>query len=69
MVLSSSRYAGHLREVSAIPGFRLTLDFTTLALSLVVLIPMAALMLKAFSIGLPVTWVLVRYEFPGKAHY
>jgi sulfate/thiosulfate transport system permease protein len=40
-----------LREASVIPGFGLTLGFTLLALGLVVLIPLAALMLKAFSIG------------------
>lgn len=40
-----------LREASVIPGFGLTLGFTVLALSLVVLLPLAALMLKAFSIG------------------
>jgi sulfate transport system permease protein len=51
MVPVSTRHAGYLREASVIPGFGLTLGFTILALSLVVLIPLAALMLKAFSIG------------------
>jgi sulfate/thiosulfate transport system permease protein len=51
MVSSSHRHVGSLREASVIPGFGLTLGFTILALSLVVLLPLAALMLKAFSIG------------------
>ena len=48
---SSLRRAGSLREPSVIPGFGLTLGFTILALSLVVLLPLAALVLKALSIG------------------
>ena len=40
-----------LREPSVIPGFGLTLGFAVLALGLVVLIPLAALVLKAASIG------------------
>jgi sulfate transport system permease protein len=90
-----------LREPSVIPGFGLALGFTITALSLVVLIPLAALILKAASIGpaqfwaiasnprtiaalrlsfgaaliasaintvfgLLLTWVLVRYRFPGR---
>jgi sulfate/thiosulfate transport system permease protein len=90
-----------LREPSVIPGFGLALGFTVTALSLVVLIPLAALILKAASIGpaqfwaiasnprtiaalrlsfgaaliaaaintvfgLLLTWVLVRYRFPGR---
>jgi sulfate/thiosulfate transport system permease protein len=51
MVSISRLHAGNFREASVIPGFGLTLGFTILALSLVVLIPLAALMLKAFSIG------------------
>ena len=51
MASTSLRHVGPLREASVIPGFGLTLGFTILALSLVVLIPLAALMLKAFSIG------------------
>lgn len=39
------------RKPSVIPGFGLTLGFTLLALSLVVLIPLAALVLRAASIG------------------
>ena len=90
-----------LREPSVMPGFGLTLGFTITALSLVVLLPLAALILKAASIGpagfweiasdgrtlaalrlsfgtafiaavintvfgLLLTWVLVRYRFPGR---
>jgi sulfate transport system permease protein len=39
------------RKPSVIPGFGLTLGFTLLALSLIVLIPLAALVLRAASIG------------------
>jgi sulfate/thiosulfate transport system permease protein len=90
-----------LREPSVIPGFGLALGFTVTALSLVVLIPLSALILNAASIGparfwaiasdsrtiaalrlsfgaafiasavntvfgLLLTWVLVRYRFPGR---
>jgi sulfate/thiosulfate transport system permease protein len=90
-----------LREPNVLPGFRLALGFTLLYLSLIVLIPLAALIARpwehgvagfwatitdarvlaalrlSFSVsfmaalanvvlGLVVTWVLVRYEFPGK---
>jgi sulfate/thiosulfate transport system permease protein len=51
VVFLSRPRVSHLREASVMPGFGLTLGFTILALSLVVLIPLAALMLKAFSIG------------------
>ena len=90
-----------LREPSVIPGFGLALGFTVAALSLIVLIPLTALVLRAASIGpagfwaiasdprtlaalrlsfgsafiataintvfgLLLTWVLVRYRFPGR---
>lgn len=90
-----------LRQPSALPGFGLALGFTLAALSLIVLIPLAALVLNAASIGpaeflkvasdprtlaalrlsfgtalvaalintvfgLLITWVLVRYRFPGR---
>lgn len=90
-----------LREPSVIPGFGLALGFTVAALSLIVLMPLAALVLRAASIGpaafwaiasdprtlaalrlsfgaafiataintifgLLLTWVLVRYRFPGR---
>ena len=90
-----------LREPSVIPGFGLALGFTVAALSLIVLIPLAALVLRAASIGptgfwaiasdprtlaalrlsfgaaliaaaintvfgLLLSWVLVRYRFPGR---
>jgi sulfate/thiosulfate transport system permease protein len=86
---------------SVIPGFGLALGFTVTYLSLIVLFPLAALVLKTTSLGwadfwriavdprtlaalrisfglsllaaainavfgLIVTWVLVRYEFPGR---
>ena len=40
-----------LRQPSALPGFGLALGFTLAALSLIVLIPLAALVLRAASIG------------------
>ncbi|MEQ1521805.1 MAG: sulfate ABC transporter permease subunit CysT [Aestuariivirga sp.] len=90
-----------LREPSVIPGFGVALGFTIAMLSLVVLIPLSALALRAASIGptgfwaiasdprtlaalklsfgaafiaaavntifgLLLTWVLVRYRFPGR---
>ena len=90
-----------LRKPSVIPGFGLTLGFTVAYLSVLVLVPFAALGLKASGVGwsgfldivtdtrvqaafrvsfgcaflaacinavfgLLVTWVLVRYSFPGK---
>ena len=90
-----------LREPSVIPGFGLALGFTVAALSLIVLMPLSALVLRAASIGpvgfwaiasdprilaalrlsfgaaliaaaintvfgLLLSWVLVRYRFPGR---
>jgi sulfate transport system permease protein len=90
-----------LREPSVIPGFGLALGFTVAALSLIVLIPLSALVLRAASVGptgfwaiasdprtlaalrlsfgaafiaaaintvfgLLLSWVLVRYRFPGR---
>jgi sulfate transport system permease protein len=90
------------REHNAIPGFALALGITLTALSLIVLIPLAALILRAAGIGvtefwriataertlaalqlsfgtallaaiidsafgLLIAWVLVRYQFPGRA--
>ena len=84
-----------------IPGFRISMGFTVLYLSLIIIIPLAALFIKAAGLdpsewweiissrrvvaaakltfgasaaaaavsmvlGLLVTWVLVRYEFPGR---
>ncbi len=51
MALSSLFHAKAFRQPSVLPGFGLTLGFVVTALSLVVLLPLAALMLKAFSIG------------------
>lgn len=50
MAFSSPSNTWALREASVIPGFGLTLGFTIMALSLIVLIPLAALVLSAFSI-------------------
>ncbi|MFO1033315.1 MAG: sulfate ABC transporter permease subunit CysT [Hyphomicrobiales bacterium] len=51
MVLSSLFHARPAREASVIPGFGLTLGFTAVSLSLIVLLPLAALVLKALGIG------------------
>ena len=48
-----------LREPSVLPGFGLALGFTLTYLSLIVLIPLAALMLKAGSLGLSGFWQTV----------
>lgn len=90
-----------MRKHRVIPGFGLSLGFTITYLSLIILIPLAALFIKAggigpgewwrilstprvlaaarltfgasaaaagvsVCIGLLVTWVLVRYHFPGR---
>ena len=45
-----------LRQRSVLPGFRLTLGFTLLYLSLLVLIPLAALVLKTTTMSWAVFW-------------
>ena len=97
----SRTLAARFVKPSVIPGFGLALGFTLTYLSLIVLIPLAALVLKTTTLGwvdfwkiatdprtlaalrvsfgvsllaaainaifgLIVTWVLVRYEFPGR---
>lgn len=51
MAASSLNRPRAFREPSVIPGFGLTLGFTLFALCLVVIIPLAALVLRALSIG------------------
>ena len=48
-----------LKRPSAIPGFGLTLGFTLTYLSLIVLIPLAALVLKSASLGFAGFWDVV----------
>jgi sulfate transport system permease protein len=50
------------RSRSVIPGFGLTLGFTLTALSLIVLIPLAALVLRAASVGPVEFWRLATEE-------
>lgn len=92
------------REASVLPGFGLTLGLTVTYLSLIVLIPLAGVFIRAFGLGLDglwalagearvlaalklsfgaaligaffnavagllVTWVLVRYDFPGRRFF
>ena len=47
-----------LRKPSVLPGFGLTLGFTLAYLSLIVLIPLAALVLKTATLGWPEFWRL-----------
>ena len=56
MGLSSLFHVKAFRQPSVMPGFGLTLGFVVLALSLVVLLPLAALMLNAFSVGPAAFW-------------
>src|SRR5215470_9168961 len=48
-----------LKRPSAIPGFGLALGFTLTYLSLIVLIPLAALVLKSATLGLAGFWDIV----------
>lgn len=50
------------REPSVIPGFGLTLGFTVLYLSLIVLLPLSALILRPWSDGLKGMWETVSDE-------
>jgi sulfate transport system permease protein len=47
------------RRRHVIPGFRLALGFTLFYLSLIVLIPLAALIIKAAELGFPGIWAIV----------
>jgi sulfate/thiosulfate transport system permease protein len=49
--------AGGSRKV--LPGFNLTLGYTMLYLSLIVLIPLSALVFKSFTLGWPAFWAAV----------
>jgi sulfate/thiosulfate transport system permease protein len=51
VAVSSLNHVSAFREPSVIPGFGLTFGFAVAALSLIVLIPLAALVLKALSVG------------------
>jgi sulfate transport system permease protein len=48
-----------LRKPSVLPGFGLTLGFALTYLSLIVLIPLAALVLRTAALGLPEIWRIV----------
>jgi sulfate/thiosulfate transport system permease protein len=54
----TARLLPRLREPSVIPGFGVALGFTVAALALIVLIPLAALVLKAASIGPQQFWAI-----------
>ncbi|PWR20497.1 sulfate ABC transporter permease subunit CysT [Zavarzinia compransoris] len=53
-----ARGISRLRAHSVIPGFGLTLGYTLIYLAVIVLIPLAALFLKAFEIGLGGIWTI-----------
>ncbi len=56
--MSQALVLPRLKQASVIPGFGVTLGFTLVALTLVVLIPLAALVLKAASVGPSAFWEL-----------
>jgi len=55
----AASYGLGLKRPSAIPGFGLALGFTLTYLSLIVLIPLAALVLKSATLGLTGFWEVV----------
>ena len=60
-----------LKKKTVLPGFGLTLGFSVVYLSLLVLIPLAALVLKTMGLTWEQFWTtvtrpLVRYRFPGR---
>jgi sulfate transport system permease protein len=48
-----------IRRPSALPGFGLTMGFTLLYLSVIVLVPLSTLVLKTASLGWPAFWATV----------
>ncbi len=52
-------WRGHLRRESVLPGFGLTLGFTLLYLSLIVLVPLSATILKSATQGFDAFWAAV----------
>ena len=52
-------FASHRRSARVLPGFNLTLGFAVLYLSLIVLIPLSALVLKTFTLTWPLFWEAV----------
>jgi len=52
-------WRGHFRRASVLPGFSLTLGFTVLYLSLIVLIPLSATVLKSTTHGFDAFWAAV----------
>ncbi|MGE3773394.1 MAG: sulfate ABC transporter permease subunit CysT [Gammaproteobacteria bacterium] len=52
-------WRGHFRRESVLPGFGLTLGFTLLYLSLIVLVPLSATILKSATAGFDAFWAAV----------
>jgi len=52
-------WRGHFRRASVLPGFSLTLGFTVLYLSLIVLVPLSATVLKSATHGFDAFWAAV----------
>ncbi|AWB24083.1 sulfate ABC transporter permease subunit CysT [Methylobacterium currus] len=57
--LSAGRAASRFRRPSALPGFRLTFGITLTYLTLLVLLPLAVLLLRAASVGPAGLWALI----------
>jgi len=51
-----------IRQKSVIPGFNLTLGYTLTYLSLVVLIPLAAMFLKTFELSFEQFWAIIAHK-------
>lgn len=64
---ASVRSGWHFRKPSVIPGFGLTLGFSVTYLTLLILIPLAALVLRSTDVGLSGFWRIITDERTIKA--
>ncbi len=64
---AQARAGWHFRKPSVIPGFRLTFGFSVAYLTLIILIPLAALVLRSSDVGLAGFWRIVTDERTLKA--
>lgn len=62
-----ARAGSHFRKPSVIPGFGLTFGFSVAYLTLLILIPLAALVLRSTEVGFSGFWRLVTDERTLKA--
>src|ERR1043165_6994191 len=58
-VASAAPLRARWRNPSALPGFGLSLGFTLVYLTLIVLIPLAALVIRPWSLGLEGVWAVI----------